>query len=193
MNYAIGGDVQLLPSQQLTVSFELVGAEYRDAIESDDPVAYGPLTINDPRFTPPAVTRLTNTEPIFRETSINVMRAALGAKILLGERVLLSGGVTMPVGEDGLRAGVSPDIGVPTSAGRPPGSYRRPDAGADTVRGRRARRRDSRTVRYRCEACGGGATWRPSTQQVICRSCDTVCAAAPSRRDRCRPRRSSHS
>ena len=112
VNYAIGGDVQLLPSQQLTVSFELVGQNIRDAIESDDPVAYGPLTINDPRFTPPAVTRLTNTEPIFRETSINVMRAALGAKILLGERVLLSGGVTMPVGDDGLRAGVSPYIGL---------------------------------------------------------------------------------
>jgi ribosomal protein S27E len=27
---------------------------------------------------------------------------------------------------------------------------------------------------YRCEACGDGATWRPSKQQVTCRSCGTV-------------------
>ena len=29
---------------------------------------------------------------------------------------------------------------------------------------------------YRCEACGGGATWKPSAQQVACRSCGTVVA-----------------
>ena len=27
---------------------------------------------------------------------------------------------------------------------------------------------------YRCEACGGSATWRPSRQQVACRSCSTA-------------------
>jgi hypothetical protein len=27
---------------------------------------------------------------------------------------------------------------------------------------------------YRCESCGGSATWRPSKQQVSCRACDTV-------------------
>ncbi len=27
---------------------------------------------------------------------------------------------------------------------------------------------------YRCEACGASATWRPSTQQVACRSCGSV-------------------
>jgi hypothetical protein len=27
---------------------------------------------------------------------------------------------------------------------------------------------------YRCEACGGAATWRPSAQQEMCRSRSTV-------------------
>ena len=27
---------------------------------------------------------------------------------------------------------------------------------------------------YRCDACGGAATWRPSMRQVMCRSCGTV-------------------
>jgi hypothetical protein len=115
INYAVGADVQLLPDQQLTVSFELLGQNIRDAIESDDPVAYGPLTFSDSRFTPPATTRLTNTEPIFQSASINVMRAAVGAKYLLTDRVLLLGGVTMPVGDSGLRAGVSPYLALDVS------------------------------------------------------------------------------
>ena len=115
INYALGADVQLLPHKELTVSFELLGQNIRDSIESDDPVAYGPLTVIDPRFTPPATTRLTNTEPIFRSTAINVMRAAVGAKYLITDRVLLLGGVTMPVGDAGLRAGVSPYLALDVS------------------------------------------------------------------------------
>ena len=70
------------------------------------------MTVIDPRFTPPATTRLTNTEPIFRSTAINVMRAAVGAKYPTTDRVLLLGGVTMPVGDAGLRAGVSPYLAL---------------------------------------------------------------------------------
>jgi len=32
---------------------------------------------------------------------------------------------------------------------------------------------------YRCDACGGAATWRPSAQQVMCRSCSTVVPLPP--------------
>lgn len=32
---------------------------------------------------------------------------------------------------------------------------------------------------YRCESCGGSATWRPSKQQVMCRSCDTAVPLPP--------------
>jgi len=112
VNYGFGADVQLPPNKQLTLSFEIVGQNIRDSIEVGTPISYGPLQFTDTRFTPPDVTFLSNAESIFSPASVNVIRGAIGAKILVASRVLLTGGVTFPIGDDGLRAGPAPYIGV---------------------------------------------------------------------------------
>jgi hypothetical protein len=112
INYAFGVDTQLLQRKQLTLSFEVLGENIRDAVKGVGSFPHGPTPGVDARFTPPANVSYLAEEPFFLESSNNVLRAAVGAKYLVARRWLVSGGVFVPVGNDGLTAGVSPYVGL---------------------------------------------------------------------------------
>ena len=119
INYAFGIDTQLLGRKQLTLSFEVVGQNLRDAVNGTASNTFGPIPVTDFRFTPAEAAIYSAAEPVFVDGSSNVLRAAVGAKYLLGAQWLLTGGVVLPLNDEGLHAGPSPYIGLDFSWSKP--------------------------------------------------------------------------
>lgn len=112
INYAFGVDTQLLGRKQMTLSFEVVGQNLRDSVGGTTSNRFGPIQQLDTRLVPAEPTVYSAAEPVFEAGSNNVLRGAVGVKYLLGAQWLLTGGVVLPLNDEGLHGGVSPYIGL---------------------------------------------------------------------------------
>ena len=112
ITYGAGIDAALLERKNLTVSFEVLGQNLRDSVNGTDRDGLGPLQTTDFRFTPPQPVTYSAFKLTLPPGSVNTMRGAAGAKYLLGGGALLSGGVLFPIGDQGLRAGLTAFVGL---------------------------------------------------------------------------------
>jgi hypothetical protein len=95
-NYSAALDAALLPSKKLTASLEFVGHYLSEAVtEIGETVVF---TSTNPE------TILRNTEPVFELGGVSNAYGAMGLKYNVGGSALLTAGLLLPIGDNGLKS-----------------------------------------------------------------------------------------
>jgi hypothetical protein len=114
--YSAGVDSPLLPQQQLTASFSVLGREVRDGALPQR-IATVRRTVN----TGPTGERAIVVDRFFWSSEqLRLLQLAAGAKLNLGGDWLLSGSVLIPINRKGFQPGITPAIGLERKWGQPP-------------------------------------------------------------------------
>jgi hypothetical protein len=111
INFALGAEVGVLPSKQLTLTFDFIGQNLRDTITGLDSIVTEQRTIADVAngFPPRAVDYR---YAVWNRGSTTLMRAAVGAKYAFGGNWLLTGSALFRLNDNGFQAKVVPFIGL---------------------------------------------------------------------------------
>lgn len=118
INFSIGTEVAVLPAKQMTLTFDFIGQNLRDAVTSvDSIVTYDQVISNLADGFQPR--RVMISAEAFDRGSTTLLRAAIGAKYALGGNWLLTGSALFRLNDNGFQAKVIPFIGIEhTWAGR---------------------------------------------------------------------------
>jgi hypothetical protein len=112
-DYSVALDAALLPSKKLTMSAELLGQYLSDAVSDLDEVRDGPRTVFE------TLNRVnvsyTAAEPRFVIGGVNNLRAAFGVKYNVAGTSLLTGGVIVPLTENGVSSAYTAFVGLDIS------------------------------------------------------------------------------
>jgi hypothetical protein len=110
-NFSAGTEVAVLPSKQLTLTFDFIGQNLRDTVTTIDTlVSFDQVLSNIPDGFGPR--RVQTTYDFWERGSTTLLRAAVGAKLALGGNWLLTGSALFRLNDNGYQAKVVPFIGI---------------------------------------------------------------------------------
>ena len=111
INFSAGTEVAVLPSKNLTLTFDFIGQNLRDTVTTIDTlVSFDAVISNIPDGFGPR--RVQTTYDFWQRGSTTLLRAAIGAKLALGGNWLLTGSALFRLNDNGYQAKVVPFIGV---------------------------------------------------------------------------------
>ena len=110
INFSIGTEVAVLPSKQLTLTFDFIAQNLRDAITDIENIVTFDQVISNPTdgFLPRRVQISTET---WNRGATTLLRGAVGAKFALGANWLVTGSALFRLNDNGFQAKVVPFVG----------------------------------------------------------------------------------
>jgi hypothetical protein len=111
INFSLGTEVAVLPSKQLTLTFDFIGQNLRDAVQGADGfVSFDGVLANEPAGYLPR--RVITTYGVWEPGAATLLRGAIGAKYAIGGNWLLTGSALFRLNDNGFQAKVVPFIGL---------------------------------------------------------------------------------
>ncbi|MEO6009446.1 MAG: hypothetical protein ABIU38_15465 [Vicinamibacteraceae bacterium] len=111
INFALGAEMAVLPSKQLTLTFDLIGQQLRDTITELGFVETERRTISDvPNGFPARETHYNYA--LWDRGSTTLLRGAVGAKLAIGGNWLLTAAALFRLNDNGFQPKVVPFIGL---------------------------------------------------------------------------------
>lgn len=111
INFSLGTEVAVLPAKQMTLTFDFIGQNLRDAVtDVSSIVTFDRVNSNLADGFQPR--RVIVSAEAFERGQTTLLRAAVGAKYAIGGNWLLTGSVLFRLNDNGFQAKVVPFIGL---------------------------------------------------------------------------------
>jgi hypothetical protein len=111
INFSLGTEVAVLPAKQMTLTFDFIGQNLRDAVvDVDSLVTFDRVNSNLADGFQPR--RVIVSAEAFARGQTTLLRAAIGAKYALGGNWLLTGSALFRLNDNGFQAKVIPFVGI---------------------------------------------------------------------------------
>lgn len=115
INFSMGAEVAVLPSRQLTLTFDFIGQNLRDTVSTFDQLTSFDGTLprpQDPQSPLVLPRRVITNYGFWDRGATTLLRGAVGAKLAVGKNWLLTGSALFRLNDNGFQAKIVPFIGL---------------------------------------------------------------------------------
>jgi len=115
INFSMGAEVAVLPSRQMTLTFDFIGQNLRDTVTTFNQLTSFDGTLprpQDPQSPLVLPRRVITNYGFWDRGATTLLRGAIGAKLALGSNWLLTGSALFRLNDNGFQAKIVPFIGL---------------------------------------------------------------------------------